>query len=111
MACARWGTPRPRKRGFVYFIRAGRTNAVKIGWAGNPEIRIRASPHPLYMIGHMPGTMFDEADWHSRFEAERIRGEWFTLSERLRIAINGLSVSDCGFVQYLSLSILTRNAK
>jgi hypothetical protein len=102
------------KTGFVYFIRAGRTNAVKIGYAANPDERLRelqcASPHPLHMLGYMPGTKFDEAKWHSRFAVERIRGEWFTLSFALRSAINELGISDCGFVQYLSLSLLTRNA-
>lgn len=102
------------KTGFVYFIRAGRTNAVKIGYAKDPEARQRelqcASPHALHMLGYMPGTSFDEAEWHGRFADERIRGEWFTLSSALRSAINELSISDCGFVQYLSLSLLTRNA-
>jgi hypothetical protein len=100
--------------GFVYFIRAGRTNAVKIGFATKPEERLRdlqcASPHPLHLLGYMPGDRSIEWDWHQRFEADRIRGEWFNLSFRLRSAINGLSVADCGFVQYFNLSLLTRGA-
>jgi hypothetical protein len=102
------------KTGFIYFVRAGRTNAVKIGYAANPEDRVRelqcASPHQLHLLGYMPGSKFDEADWHRRFGKERIRGEWFTLSFNLRSAINELSIADCGFVQYLALSLLSRNA-
>lgn len=78
--------------GFIYFIRAGRTPNVKIGWARDPERRLdtlqTGCPHKLHLIGFAPGTPADETDWHYRWEALRARGEWFRLSNGLRYAIN-----------------------
>lgn len=100
--------------GYVYFIRAGRTNLVKIGWATDVDKRQRelqtASPHPLHLIGYEPGSLFDEADWHDRFKHLRVRGEWFLLAADLRDTINKLPYTNCSFVQFLPLSLLTRNA-
>lgn len=101
--------------GFVYFIRAGRTNALKIGWAKDPQSRLEAlqtgSPHQLHLVGYMPGTVADEGEWHGRFRDARIRGEWFTLGGDLRDAINRASVTVEGFVSYIYLSVLTRGAQ
>lgn len=101
--------------GFVYFIRAGRTNAVKIGWAVDPHKRLEAlqtgSPHRLYLVAYTPGSHADEQDWHERYRAARIRGEWFTLTGDLRHEINRLHVIVEGAVSYLHLSILTRGAR
>jgi hypothetical protein len=106
----------PRQpEGHVYFIRAGRTNLVKIGWAKDVDKRHRelqtASPHPLHLIGYMPGSLFDEAAWHERFAHVRVRGEWFRLTTELRGVIGRLPYQDRGFVQFLRLSLLTRNAE
>lgn len=101
--------------GFVYFIRAGRTNSVKIGYAKNVEKRLAthqtSSPHKLELIGFLPGTIADESDWHDRFRDHRIRGEWFELAMDLRCAINALALERPDFTQYLRLSLLTRGAK
>lgn len=101
--------------GFIYFVRAGQTNTVKIGYATDVEKRLSnlqcASHHELRLIGHLPGSRDDEAGWHQRFAKERIRGEWFKLSARLREGINDLALQRCGYVSYIHLSLLTRNAK
>lgn len=101
--------------GFVYFIRAGRTNAVKIGYASNVESRLRelqcANASPLHLLGFMPGTLEDEWAWHERFAHCRIRGEWFDLGLDLREAINGLAIERDDFTRFLRLSVLTRNAR
>lgn len=78
--------------GFVYFIRAGRTASVKIGYGKNPYKRLDdmqvGSPHPLYLIGYCPGDRSDEFAWHKRWQRLHVRGEWFKLAQDLRDAIN-----------------------
>lgn len=78
--------------GFVYFIRAGRTYSVKIGWARDPENRLDqmqvGCPHKLHLIGFAPGSHGDEKEWHHTWPQLRQRGEWFRLDEALRSAIN-----------------------
>lgn len=99
-----------RTTGYIYFIRAGRTPWVKIGWALDPEKRLgelqTGNPHKLHLIGYLPGTQRDETGWHYRHAHNGRRGEWFPLTVELREAINGLAVRDCGFVRYLHLSIM-----
>lgn len=78
--------------GFVYFIRAGRTPSVKIGWALDPERRLDAlqtgCPHKLHLIGFAPGEHVAEQQWHDDFRHRHSRGEWFILANDLRDAIN-----------------------
>lgn len=104
------GTP-----GFVYFVRAGRTNTLKIGWArSDVEKRLRelqtGCPHTLHLIGFMPGSQAEERDWHYRFCHLRTRGEWFRLDGDLRSAINRLAVDRPDYTSYLHLSVMTRYA-
>jgi hypothetical protein len=113
-----WELPRPartRGEGFVYFVRAGRTNHVKIGWAkSDVEKRVRGlqcgCPHQLHLIAYVPGTLLDECEWHRRFADCRVRGEWFVLSYELRMAINCLFRTHPGAVSFTMLSILGRLA-
>jgi hypothetical protein len=101
--------------GFVYFVRAGRVNTVKIGWAkADVDKRIAelqcGCPHQLHLIGYLPGSLADEYEWHARFHGCRKRGEWFALSGDLRAAINETALLP-GAVFYSRLSLLTRNAR
>lgn len=61
--------------GFVYFIRAGRTANVKIGWAKDPYARLEAlqcgSPHKLHLIGYFCGSHSDEKALHYTWAAAR----------------------------------------
>lgn len=90
--------------GFVYFVRAGRTHSVKIGWAIDPERRVEAlqtgSCHKLHLIGFAPGEPADETDWHYRYAHLRERGEWFRLGNDLRHAIND-RLGEAGATQYI----------
>jgi hypothetical protein len=85
--------PTPKfDNGCVYFIRAGRTATVKIGYGKNPYQRLDemqvGSPHILHLIGYFEGDRNDEFEWHKRFRHLHIRGEWFRLEQGLREAIN-----------------------
>lgn len=78
--------------GFVYFIRAGRTATIKIGWALDPDKRLDAMqtgcPHKLLLIGFIPGGRAIEQEWHREWKHLRINREWFRLDTDLRMAIN-----------------------
>jgi hypothetical protein len=95
--------------GFVYFIRAGRMRAIKIGWANDAEARLAAlqtaSHHKLHLIGYLPGSHADEQEWHDRFRSLRIRGEWFNLTDEIREAINAALFSAAGAVRHSLLSL------
>lgn len=77
---------------YVYFIRAGRMPMVKIGSALEPEKRLESlqigNPQKLHLIGYSIGGMPLERQWHQDWKHRRIRGEWFTLRNDLRAAIN-----------------------
>jgi hypothetical protein len=94
----------PRAHAIVYFISDG--EHVKIGWSRNVakrlEILAGANPRPLELLGTkvtkrlMRGPYgggnerWDEATWrmeerlHVHFQAQRVRGEWFRLDDRMR---------------------------
>lgn len=80
------------REGYVYFIRAGRTGAVKIGWARDPQKRLdtlqTGNQHQLHLLGYIPGSVQDEYDWHEMCADLRIRGEWFRLTNTLAGLIN-----------------------
>lgn len=67
--------------GFVYAIQSG--DAVKIGWATNPQRRLTelnvGSPTAHVLLGFVAGEKADEAIAHSQCAAHRIRGEWFRI--------------------------------
>lgn len=67
--------------GEIYFIRMGQDGPIKIGFSGNVATRFAGlqigCPHELSLLGRMPGGLDDERRLHARFDALRIRGEWF----------------------------------
>jgi hypothetical protein len=78
------------RRGFVYF--AGPLEGpIKVGFTNNVAERLRglqtASPVDLVLWAVIPGTLTCEAAWHDVLADERVRGEWFALSERTARAI------------------------
>jgi hypothetical protein len=76
-------------KGDLYFIRAGK--AVKIGHTHNIVARLgnmqANNPQELDCLLLLRGKGHEERDWHKRFKAEHIRGEWFRLSPRIKRAI------------------------
>jgi hypothetical protein len=65
----------------VYFIRAGDTGPVKIGWTGNVEVRRKNLQgnhvEPLHLLRVIEGSRQRERWLHRHFAALRLTGEWF----------------------------------
>jgi hypothetical protein len=65
----------------LYFILDTASDALKIGFADDPGARFGqlqcGNPHPLRLVGSIPGGPMEEAAFHRRFHAHRIAGEWF----------------------------------
>jgi len=77
-----WGVVPVANEGFVYFIRSGKTHAIKIGFtAGQVEKRLyslqTAHPFKLELLATLPGTLEHEKSLHERFASFRLEGEWF----------------------------------
>ena len=68
----------------IYFVREPREGLVKIGYSANPWRRIEAlqigNHAQLIIEAVVDGEMADEAKLHTRFAAQRVRGEWFRWS-------------------------------
>lgn len=81
---------RPSRQGWVYFVRStgGRSlTRVKIGWALDPEKRLKylqiGSPVELELVGAFRGTRSDERAVQKQFEFYRTHGEWFLPSHTI----------------------------
>lgn len=78
---AKTGTPR---RTHVYVIRSSSSKLVKIGYAVNPDQRVRelqtGSPGKLTVAWSIPGHERLEREFHRRFAEYRKNGEWFDLT-------------------------------
>jgi hypothetical protein len=76
-------------KGDLYFIRCGR--AVKIGHTTNIAQRLANmqvnTPEEIDCLLLLRGQGHCEREWHKRFAADRIRGEWFWLTADLEAAI------------------------
>jgi hypothetical protein len=77
-------SPRRARAGTVYVF-GDEPSTVKIGWtAGDVDARRRsvekASGRTLVVIATTPGSMVVEREFHERFAADRLHGEWFTRS-------------------------------
>lgn len=72
----------------IYFIQAGKNGPIKIGHTES-DIASRMAqlqtgcPYELKLLWTIHGNQEKEAEIHSDFEEERIRGEWFHPSEML----------------------------
>jgi hypothetical protein len=73
--------------GFIYFIQAGDTNMVKIGFTQTLDMRSKGlqtgCPYRLKPILIINGTMQDEKKMHARFVKSRKNGEWFEVEGEL----------------------------
>jgi hypothetical protein len=76
-------------KGDLYFIRCG--NAVKIGHTANIVQRLANmqvnTPHELDCLLLLKGQGHEERQWHERFRADQIRGEWFRWTVELERAV------------------------
>jgi hypothetical protein len=75
----------------VYFATCRAANAVKIGssvdpWGRLPEIQA-GCPLDLVLEAILPGGIEEEFSFHARFSDDRIRGEWFVLTETIEMII------------------------
>lgn len=66
----------------VYFIRQGRTGAIKIGYTdGDVNKRVSAlqtaSPDRLILLGYIEGDRNTEKRLHLFFDAYKLNGEWY----------------------------------
>jgi hypothetical protein len=80
----------------VYFIQAIDGGPIKIGTAKDPSARLLSlqtgSHHTLVIRKVIPGGAGREAELHSRFRDQRVRGEWFTPSRTLCRLSGGIDV-------------------
>ena len=75
----------------VYLITAREVGRVKIGCAYDPADRLRkmkvGSPCELVLEAMLPGSHKEERQIHGLFSDERVRGEWFTITEEIEKVI------------------------
>lgn len=75
------------KSGYVYAIRAGTTDHVKVGYSISPVGRIAAlqagCPEQLHLIAEARAGRATERALHDMLSDSRIHGEWFVLPARL----------------------------
>jgi hypothetical protein len=75
----------------VYFITCRQTGTVKIGSSLEPHARLRelqtAHPFELKVEAVIPGGCEEEFDFHRRFAEERLKGEWFTITDMIELII------------------------
>lgn len=76
----------------IYFIRDGSNGYVKIGYTSVcARVRLAqmqvSTASVLELVGTMEGDLYAEADLHSRYSAQRVRGEWFRPSDDLLVLI------------------------
>jgi hypothetical protein len=73
---------------FIYFIEAVGQDRIKIGKADDPKARLRqlqtGSSVELRLLGATADQASREAEIHAAFAFERIHGEWFHATQRLR---------------------------
>jgi hypothetical protein len=76
--------------GKIYIVRVLTTDYVKIGFtAGSVKKRIKslqnANPMGLSLIRQVEGTRAGEIEFHERFSAKKVRGEWFLFDPQMMV--------------------------
>jgi hypothetical protein len=91
----------------IYYIACTATQRLKIGYTrGEPEVRLKqlqtGSAADLRLMACHAGTLDDEKYLHQKFASERLRGEWFEVSEgvlehlSMVIWLTGIQCSETG---------------
>lgn len=91
----------------VYFLYSA--GKIKIGTTKNIDYRhgalSGASPLPVLCVCQFTGGRVTERKFHEAFKADRLHGEWFTLSADMRGLItehgNGLAEAEADFKKWL----------
>lgn len=69
----------------VYFITCRETGTVKIGSSLEPQARLKelqtGHPFELKVEATLPGGTDEEFEFHRRFADERLKGEWFKITD------------------------------
>lgn len=93
----------------VYFVHDDASNVVKIGTSTRVKLRfgsIRSSNIRAVLLAIIPGDRETELEWHKRYAADRIEGEWFTATDELMAEIRSLeSISGAPESERFSLSV------
>lgn len=78
--------------GFVYFIEAAESEAIKIGFTYSPLQRLQKmlywSPCALRIAATAPGRIKDERAIHRAFASSRMHHEWFRRTPALTAMID-----------------------
>lgn len=84
-----------KRMGCVYFIRAPKSAAIKIGFSKSPRERFynlnTGSPEHLEYIGSIAQYQGFETSLHKKFAHLRIKGEWFKDCDELNNHIEDLA--------------------
>lgn len=71
------------RQGFIYLAKNNRSGLFKIGWSTQPTVRektLQSEEPEVNIVRTWSGTMDVELQLHEEFSAQRVRGEWFRLS-------------------------------
>jgi hypothetical protein len=73
----------------IYFIRAGKSGNIKIGYTGGTVKHRRGDLQPgnstrLLILGVMDGDRSRETQLHRQFNSLHVRGDWFRAGQELR---------------------------
>jgi len=86
-------------KGFIYAIRSGKSNLIKIGFSVEPQGRLKelqtGSPGKLELLQTWPGTRYDEKRIHRFLKKNRVHGEWFQVDyDRAAYVIHTVTTYD-----------------
>ncbi|MBB3889470.1 hypothetical protein GGQ61_000167 [Phenylobacterium haematophilum] len=101
----------PSKERVVYFVQAQELRLIKIGVCDRPERRLRelanGCPDELTVLGLQYCDDFGrlEEDLHAKFAEDRVRGEWFLPSDRLRRHIQAHARKDRAAIERLDAMV------
>jgi hypothetical protein len=82
----------------IYFIQAGATGPIKIGYSCRPPARRSnlqtAHYEELRVLATLPGDKDDEQTIRRKFKKHRIRGEWFYPAMQILVYIAQINAND-----------------
>lgn len=75
----------------VYFVTCRETGTVKIGSSLEPRARMKeiqtGHPYALALEATVPGGTEEEFNYHRHFADDRLKGEWFKLTDAIELII------------------------